>query len=486
MNLRKKTVKGMSWSFIDVVAKESIVFVIGIILARLLSPEEFGLIGMTSIFMVLSQAIIDSGFGQALIRKKNCTEDDYSTVFVFNIISGLIIYFIFFFTAKYVAIFFNEPKLVPIIRVLSIGILIKALSLIQTIILIKNINFKLQTKISIISSIVSGLIGVTLAVMGFSVWSLVIKTLVGYLLTTILLWLWNDWKLNFTFNWQAFKELFSFGSKLLITVLIKRIYDNIYKIVIGKYFSVTELGYYTRAEQFTNLASKHLTTTVQRVSYPSLATIQDDQSRLRNAYKFLIQHTMAITLFLMGGLFLTAENLILVLIGEKWIKSVIMMKYLCVAGIFFPLRELNLNILKIKGKSDLILKLEIYKKVITVPFIIIGILFGIKVLVIGYVVTSTISYLIDSFYSGREVDYKMWEQMLDISSSLFITAVSIFLITLLKFFLDLTSGYHLIILILLYVLLNITFFEVFKNKSFKYFKSLLIETIKTIHPLQRK
>ena len=363
MTLKQKTISGLKWSFIDNTANIGLSFIIGIILARLLSPQEFGLIGMITIFIALASSFVNSGFSQALIRKQNCSQTDYSTIFYFNLIVGVVFYLLLFFTAGNISSFFNEPLLKPMVRVLSLGIIINALTLIQSTRLTKQINFKLQTKISIISTVISGAVGIVMAYRGFGVWSLIAKTIIGYFLTSVFLWYWNKWKPSFIFSISSFKELFSFGSKLLVSGIIDTIYRNVYYLVIGKYFSAVELGYYTRADQFQALPSSNLQGIIGRVSYPVMATIQDDIPRLREAYTKLIRSTMLITFVLMLGMAAIARPMILTLIGENWEPCVIYVQMLCFVGMFYPLHALNLNMLQIQGRSDLFLRLEIIKKI---------------------------------------------------------------------------------------------------------------------------
>lgn len=256
MTLKQKTVSGLLWSFIDNFSNLGIQFIIGIILARILSPKEFGLIGMLTIFIAVSQSFINSGFSQALIRKKDPSQADYSTVFYFNIIIGIVCFLILFFCAGLISRFFKEPQLKLLVQVLGLSLIINSFTIIQQTILTRKIDFKLQAKISIISSVVSGIVGLGMAFAGYGVWSLVIKTITMYSITSIFLWLWNGWKPVLVFSIQSFKELFSFGSNLLVSGLIDTIYRNVYYLVIGKYFSAQELGYYTCADQFNTLPLK--------------------------------------------------------------------------------------------------------------------------------------------------------------------------------------------------------------------------------------
>lgn len=423
MSLKQKTVSGLLWSFIDQFANLGIGFITGIILARLLSPREFGLIGMITIFIAVSESFINSGFSSALIRKKDCTDTDFSTVFYFNLAAGILFFFILFFSAPAIAVFFNEPQLEPIVQVLGVILIIDSLTLIQRTILTKRVDFKLQARVSVIASLISGIIAVVMAFNGFGVWSLVAQRLSRQAFNSLFLWLWNRWKPLLIFSTQSFKELFGFGSKLLASGLIDTLYRNIYYLVIGKYFSAQELGYYTRADQFKALPSQNLNGIIGRVSYPILASIQDDIPRLKNNYQKLIRSTMLITFILMLGMAAVAEPMIITLIGEKWRPSIIYLQMLCFVGMMHPLHALNLNMLQVSGRSDLFLKLEIIKKILAVPIIVIGIIWGIKIMIGGMMVNTLIAYYLNSYWSGRFIGYSFKEQVADIFPS-FILAIS--------------------------------------------------------------
>lgn len=398
-------------------------FVIGIILARLLTPKEFGLIGIITIVIAISQTFVDSGFSQALIRKNDCRREDYSTAFYFNLSVGVLFYVILFFSAGPIGNFFKEPQLFHLIRVLGIILVINCVGLIQRTILIKQIDFKLQAKISIISTVTGGIIGIWMASTGWGVWSLVWKTLSQNLMGTILLWLWNRWKPLFIFSIASFKEMFSFGSRLLATGLIDAVHRNIYYLVIGKCFSTVELGYYTRADEFCNIPSANLYTIVNRVTYPALATVQDDNEKLKKGYKKLIKGTMLISFVFMIGMAAVAEPMILMLIGNKWLPSVPYLQLLCFIGMLFPLHAFNLDVLLIKGRSDLFLQIEVIKRILTIPTIVIGIFFGIKIMIMAMFVNSCIAYFINSYWTGRMIDYPILEQVVDILPSFFIALI---------------------------------------------------------------
>ena len=427
MTLKEKTISGLTWSFIDNIAQKGITFIIGIVLARLLLPSEFGLIGMITIFIAISTSFIDSGFGTALIRKKECTDTDYSTVFYYNLAVGICFYGVIFLSAPAISRFFNEPQLTNLVQVLGVVLIIDSFTLIQKTILTKRIDFKLQTKISVIASIVSGVVGILMAYRGFGVWSLVMKQITQRSVNSLLLWLWNSWRPLMVFSKDSFIELFSFGYKLLISALINTLYRNIYLIIIGKYFSAQELGFYTRADQFKALPSQNIDQIVSRVSYPVLAQLQDDKVALKRNYQKLIKSIMFITFILMIGMAAVAEPMVITLIGEPWRPCIVYLQLLCFVGMMYPLHALNLNMLTVQGRSDLFLKLEIIKKIMAIPVIIIGVMFGIKAMILGMIVNTQIAYFLNSYWSGKFIDYGVLEQIRDIFPS-FVLAVTMALI----------------------------------------------------------
>jgi teichuronic acid exporter len=477
LSLKQKTISGLLWSFIDSFAVQGISFIVGIVLARLLTPHEFGLIGMITIFIAISTSFINSGFGNALIQKKNCTQKDYSTVFYFNLLMGVIFFLILFFSAPAISRFFNEPQLIHLIQVLGIVLIIDALTIIQRTILTKRIDFKLQTKVSIISSIVSGILGLTMALKGFGVWSLVVKQISQQTVNSVLLWTWNRWRPLFVFNVDSFRQLFSFGYKLLISGLIDTFYRNIYYLIIGKYFSAQELGYYTRADQFQSLPSSNVQNIISRVSYPVLSSIQDDIPRLREAYKKLIRSTMLITFILMLGMAAVARPMILSLIGDKWESSIIYLQMLCFVGMFYPLHALNLNMLQVQGRSDLFLRLEIIKKLLAVPIILIGIVWGIKAMIFAMIVNTVIAYYLNSYWSGKLIGYSFTQQIKDIFPSFFLAL----LVNALIFSLSFLEIKSLLIVLIIQIsgglLLTISICELLKFKDYIYIKNIAFEKL---------
>jgi O-antigen/teichoic acid export membrane protein len=480
MNLRQKTLHGLSWSFIDNIANRGVTFLIGIVLARLIEPAEFGILGMIAIFTAIAGTFVDSGFSSALVRKNNCTSVDYSTVFYFNIGVSVFAYGILFFASPYIARFFDEPKLTAITRICSLSIVIGAFSAIQSTLLTKKINFKAQAKISVSSSVIAGVIAIILAYKGLGVWSLVWRSVIGGVATCIFLWLQSNWRPILVFSKQSFKELFGFGSKLLASGLLDTIFNNIYYPIIGKCFSPVTLGFYTRAEGYASLFSSTLTSNIQRVSYPVLSTIQDKDLQLKSGYRKIIKSTMLLTFSLMLALAAVSNSLIIILIGEKWQPCVSYLQLLCFSAMLYPLHAINLNIINVKGRSDLFLKLEIIKKTIAVPLIFVGIYLGVEALLIGKIVTSVIDYFLNSYYSSGLINYSTKQQLKDILPLLFVAAFVSLLawsITLFHF----NNWATLSLQIAVGGVFTIGIYECLKQPDYLELKTIVIENLKKLN-----
>jgi len=434
-SLKNKTVKGVGWSFIDNLSSSGITFLVGLVLARLLTPSEYGIMAILTIFIAVSNSIVDSGFSNALIRKTDARRVDYNTVFLFNLLVSGFLYVVLFLAAPAISRFFKEPLLVEVMRVIGWVLVINALAIIPRTLFVKEVNFKIQTKVSLIASISSGVIGIGMALAGLGVWSLVGQQLSRQLLNTLFLWIYCTWRPAWEFSMQSFKELFSFGSKLLLSGLLDTVFKEIYSLVIGRCYTSAQLGQYTRASQFNQIFSSNLTTVIQRVSYPVLSSIQDEPERLRDAYRKVIKSTMLISFACMLGLAAVARPLIIILIGEKWLPAVGFLQIICFSGMLYPLHAINLNILQVKGRSDLFLRLEIIKKIIAVGPLVLGVLFSIEYMLWGSVCTSLIAYFLNSYYSADLIDYPTKEQIKDILPTFlvsFVTAAAMWSLTLLS------------------------------------------------------
>lgn len=422
-SLRGKTVKGVGWSFIDSFAGQGITFLVGLVLARLLTPEEYGLIGIVTIFIAVFNSIVDSGFSNALIRKSDAKDIDYNTVFITNMVFSVVLFFALFFSAPFIADFFSRPQLSPLLKVMASIVIINAFAIIQRTLLVKRIDFKTQTKISLISSITSGVVGIGMAYCGYGVWSLAGQQISRQLLNTIFLWVYARWYPKLQFSWNSFKELFGFGWKLLVSSLIDTVWKEIYQVVIGKCYSPATLGQYTRAQQFGSIFSSNLNSIIQRVSYPVLSSIQNDKERLKQAYRRVIKVTMLVTFTLMLGLAAVSKPMIQVLVGDQWLMAASLLPIICFQMMLYPLHSLNLNMLQVQGRSDLFLRLEIIKKCVAVIPILLGIFIDIYWMLWGSVCTGFFAYYLNSYYSGKYLNYSMMAQLKDILPSFGVAAL---------------------------------------------------------------
>ena len=421
--IRNKAIKGVGWSFADNILNQGVTFLVGLVLARLLSPEEYGLIGIIAIFIAVFNSIVDSGFSNALIRKNDAGDADYNTVFITNMVMSVLLFCVMFFGAPVIASFFNRPQLIPLTKVMASVVIINAFAIIQRTILVKKVDFKTQTKVSAIASVASGVVGIGMASGGLGVWSLVGQQLSRQFLNSLFLWVFAKWYPKLQFSLKSFKELFNFGWKLMVSGLIDTVWREIYQVVIGKFYSPATLGQYTRAHQFGSIFSTNLTAVVQRVSYPVLSEIQDDVLKLKNAYKKVIKVTMLITFCCMLGLAAIAEPMIVSLIGDQWLPAVPFLQILCFSMMLYPLHAINLNMLQVQGRSDLFLRLEIIKKIIAVVPLLLGIFVNIYLMLFGSVITGFIAYYLNAFYSGKFLNYSILEQVRDIMPSFIIAMI---------------------------------------------------------------
>lgn len=413
-SLKNKTKKGLAWSMIERFATQGVQFLFGIILARLLSPDDYGVIAMPLVFLAIAQCIIDSGFSTALIRKPELTEDDLSTAFYFNIGVGILCYAALFFTSPLIADFYHTPILSSLLKVTALAVLFNSLCAVQQAILTRKIDFKTQAIVSLSGAVVSGIVGLYMAYNGFGVWSLVFQQVGGYVMRTILLWILGKWKPKRKWSWESFHYLWGFGSKMLGSGLLDTIYNNIYPIVIGKYFSAQDLGNYTRAQQFSSLPSSNVTGVLQRVTFPVLSSIQNEDERLAKNYRKILKLSAFLVFPMMLMLSAIANPLVRILLTDKWIGCVILLQIICFQMMWYPIHAINLNLLTVKGRSDLFFRLEVLKKIIGVCIMCITIPNGIIWMVSGGIVSSMISLVINTFYTGKLIQVGYLKQMRDL------------------------------------------------------------------------
>ncbi len=417
-DLKKETAKGVAWSGIDKIANGGIQFLANIVLARMLTPKDFGLLAIIAIFVQISQTFIDSGFGNALIQKKDRSQTDYSTVFFFNLALSFGFYVILFFCAPLIADFFDNEKLTSLTRVVGLNLIIGALVSVHKTRLTVQLRFKIQAVISLISSCVSAIVAIWMAYRGYGVWSLVALTITSISVQMVLIYILIKWRPSLEFSKTAFRSLFSYSSKLLGASLIHLLYRNIYPIIIGKKFSPVELGYFNRADTFAMYPPYMIGSVISRVAFPIFSRIQDDNARLRNAYSKYIVFASLIIFPILIGLLVLAEPLTLLILKEKWLPMVPMLQILCIDWMTDHLCTINLNVLYVKGRSDLAFKLEIIKKSLALGIFFVSLYWGIIGVCWGRVVYSCCAVYLNSFYTKQLIGISLFQQLKDIFAPL--------------------------------------------------------------------
>ena len=417
-SLKKKTVKGVAWTSLDQVATLGFTFVIGVILARLLSPSDYGLLAMIAVFNAIAFAFLDSGFGNALIRKPDLTEDDNSTAFYFNILAGVVMTGVIWLIAPWVAKFYDKPILTQLLRVEGLLLIISSFTIVQNSQLSRALNFKAKMIINITSQVIAGAVAIFAAYHGFGVWSLVIQHFASSVIRLILLWIFSPWRPRGRWNKNSFKYLWGYGSKMLASGLLDRIYGNIYPIVIGKFYSAADLGQYTRANGYAAIPSQGLTGVLQQVTFPVLSQIQEDDYRLANSYRRMLRFSVFLVFPIMIGMAALAHPLVISLVTDKWAQCVPYLQIICFSSMWYPVHAINLNLLQVKGRSDLFLRLEIIKKAIITIAIFICVPFGIMGICVGSVCTSIICLVINTYYTGKLIHVGFLRQMMDMTPTL--------------------------------------------------------------------
>lgn len=355
MTLTKKITTGIIWNFTEQLGRRGIEVVITLLLARFLAPSDYGLVAMMAVFLAVAMSLMDSGFKQALIRLQDAGQIDFNTAFYANLCLGAFSYCLLFLAAPYIAAFYEEPRLVILIRVVGMNILINAFQVVQSAILSRELNFKAQLQAAIPAGIISGIIAIGLAFVGFGVWALIAQMLLASMITTVLLWWLQGWRPTVGFSRPSLRDMYNFGYKLFLSGLLDTIFQNLYVIVIAKLFATTVAGHYFFAKKIKDLVISQLVTAIQNVTYPALATFQDDDIRLKAGYRKII----GITTFLLSPVMLllaaVAEPLFVFLLPEQWHAATMYLQLMCIASVMYPLHAINVNILQVKGRSDLFL-----------------------------------------------------------------------------------------------------------------------------------
>jgi len=418
-NLKQKALHGVWWSAMERGGAQAVQFVIGVVLARLLLPEQFGLIGMLSIFIMLSQVLLDSGFGRAIVQRKQLTPVDTSSVFYLNIVAGLALAGVLMLVAPAIGLFFEQPELVPLTRFMAISVAIGGFSVVQAALLTRELRYKALTLISVTSILVSGTLGITLAYRDFGVWALAWQQVSMMSMRTALLWLMIGWRPHWSFSLTSLREMFSYGSKLMASGLMYSGFQHVYRVVIGKVYAPAELGFYTRATSLQQTATLSINSIISRVAFPVFASIQDDYVRLKRGMRRMLRSLALVNTPVMLGLLVVAKPLVIVLLTEKWLPSVPLFQVLCLAGVLYPLHLVNVQFLTATGRSGLNLKITTAKNAIKLVALAGTCPFGILAIVWGQFGCSVISYFINSYYTARLLGYSFRDQLLDVAPSFF-------------------------------------------------------------------
>lgn len=424
MSVKEQTLSSVKWTAVEKFSLQGIQFILSLVMARLLSPSDYGTVGMIAIFLSISRTFIDSGFANALIRKKDRTEDDFCTVFYFNIFISSVCYIILFLIAPWVADFFKTPILRAILRVQSINLLINSLVQIQITKMTIDLNFKAGAKIAIVSSIISGICGILLAYFGFGVWAIVFQGIISAIVSAICLVYAIRWRPKLVFSWDSFLSMFSYGNKLLASGLLNTIYANMTTLVIGKFYTSKDLGYYNRGTHFARFPVDTANGIVGRVTFPIMAKIQDDDEYLISVYRRYIRIMSLVIFFGCAAMAAMAKPLILLLLTEKWKESVIFLQIYAFAIMFDHINKINLNLLQVKGRSDLFLKLEIIKKTISTVILFSSIPFGVIGICISKVIYSQIAIVINTYYTGKLFGLGYLSQFRDFSKYLILSVLA--------------------------------------------------------------
>lgn len=454
MSLKKQASNGVFWVAIERFGHQVLQVIIFIIMARLLKPEDFGMIAMLMIFFAIAQNFIDSGMGQALIREKEITDQDRSTVFWFNLLLSVFFYCLLYISAPWIAKFYSQPELIDLIRVMALAVIFFGIAIIQRSEMTHQLEFKKQAYAQIPAVFIAGMVSITIAYMDFGVWALVAQYLLVAVCSSIALWILEPAKIRFLFNKESFNRLFGFGYKLLLSGLLGAIFYHIYKLVIGKFFSASTLGFYSQSKKLQEMASQNLVGIIQKVTYPLLSKTADDLVRLKRGYRQVI---LASSFVIFPGillLILFAEPIMVYVLGEQWLPAAPFLQIICVSGLLYHLHSINLNILKVLGRSDLFLKLEIIKKGNIILAIVIGLQFGIYGLLIAQVISSYVALFINTWYTAKFLNYTILEQSEDVFKVLVLSIPMMAIMGILSFLLPVQS----LLILLAYLLLSVVLY----------------------------
>ena len=480
-NLKQKAASGMIWTALQKYSTMLIQFISGIILARLLTPFDYGCIGMLMIFVVLAEAFIDGGFGSALIQKKRPTQEDYSTIFWFNIAMSVLLYAILYVSAPAISRFYNIPLLCDVLRVQGIILFIYAFNIIQKNQLRKKLNFKVLSIVTITTSITSLIITILMAYHGFGVWALVAQNIITAAIPAFVFWFHIKWRPIWTFSVKSFKELFSFGFYMFLTHLVNQFGNQFQGLLIGRFYNASTLGYYSKAIGTEKLASTSIAQIMTQVTYPLYAEVQDDKAQLANMIKRLTMTLSYITFPMMFVLLLCAKPIFVLLYSDRWLDSVPYFQVLCISGLAFCLQSVNYQSIAAIGKSRTMFWWTMIKRVAGICFVVAGLLIdGMRGLLIGMVLNTWFSYFVNISLVSRHIGYKWWNQLWDIAPVLFASATA----AAISYWVCETAGLSLYLDGILRLLVCMSLYGLwsvlFKPEAYKYTMSIIRPTFQKI------
>ncbi len=422
-SLKKKTKKGLYWKFAEKFSEQGIQFIVGIFMARMLSPSDYGITALPAVFLMVAQLFINSGFKDALIRKPELTDEDLSTAYLYSASVGVFCYLLLFFAAPYIAEFYDTPVLKPLMRVTALNFLYGPIGTPQMILLKRDLNFKLIAKVTVAIKILTGIMGIVFALVGWGLWALVIPSLIGGIITQIILIIKVRWKPSWKWSKESFKYLWNFGNKTMASSLINTIYSNITPIIVGKFFSTAQLGAYARAAHYSNLPSTYVYSVVREVSFPVLSKMQNDTKKLIGNYSRMIRLSAFVCFPMMVAMSALARPLIILLVTEKWESCIILLQLICFSKMWYPIHALNLNILLVVGRTDLSLKLEIIKKIVGLVFMCCFLPFGLVAFCAAGIFSNMLHLFINTWYTGKMFGYGFHKQIKDLLPTLGLCAI---------------------------------------------------------------
>ncbi len=476
-NLKQRTMFGIIWQLAEKFGAQAMSFVVSIVLARFLTPDDYGTVGLITVFITVALVFAQSGMGMALVQKKNADDLDFDVVFYYSIAFSALIYIVLFFCAGLIADFYGDPGFVPMIRALGLTVIIGSVTSVQQAKVQRSMSFKLFFVATGIGTVISGAVGIIMALWGFGVWSLITQQFTNQLINMIVLGAVIGWRPRLRFSFERMKVLFGYSWKMLCATLLDTVYHNIYSLIIGKYYSTADLGFYNRGKQFPDLVIQNVNGAINGVLFPVLSKIQDDVEQMKSAVRRSIKVSTYVIFPMMAGLAAISEPLVLLLLKEKWLPAVPFVRFCCFTCAFMPIHTANLQGIKAMGRSDIFLKLEVVKKVLGITTLVVTLPFGLTVMMYGKCAVTVISSIVNAFPNRRLMNYSFVEQYRDMAPSILISLAMLFIILpmdripmplLPLMLIQIISG------VIVYVLLSL----LFKLETFTYVKNTAFDLLR--------